>query len=92
LADGARHAGAAIAYGSEVSKIDAEQGAVYLTDGRIITADVVVVADGADSLSDLVSLLTVSRHSIEDASVYRRQRKSRTGPVARVQLSRHDPD
>ncbi|KEF52263.1 uncharacterized protein A1O9_11503 [Exophiala aquamarina CBS 119918] len=49
LSDGARRAGAAIEYKCEVLKIDAEKGTVYLANGQVLVADVVVCADGIRS-------------------------------------------
>jgi 2-polyprenyl-6-methoxyphenol hydroxylase-like FAD-dependent oxidoreductase len=84
LADGARNAGAAIEYSSQITKVDAEQGTVYLANGMEMVADIVVGADGAVLFSSLFSLLMVQRHPIEDASIYRWQRERRTNPIGRI--------
>lgn len=85
LADGARKAGATIEYCREVLKVDAEQGTVYLTDGKIIEADIVVCADGIGKSSGPFNLIANgARHTIKGEGIHRRQRECRARRTGRV--------
>lgn len=75
LADGAVKAGAKIDYGSTVVDVDVEDGSLALKDGTTITADLIVCADGKNSIRVAVIFtnmcLKVFGHLAEDLSQVR---------------------